>query len=110
MDASFYSTSAWRDLREQARSRDGNRCSVSRLLGGDCSGLLHVHHLDPLADPLDLDGLLTVCQRHHPKIEAVRRSVLNYRGGSSPCPHRHVTAEGRAQCERRRQRRLAPSA
>lgn len=109
----LYNSLRWRNARDAALARDGNRCVVARLLGGSCSEVLHAHHLQrpsSEADPLayDLDNLATVCSRHHPKWEAVRRAVLRGRGGEwRRCPHAHRTTEGRQQCERRLNREAA---
>lgn len=102
MDETFYSSTSWRQLRALARERDANRCTVARLLGGRCSGLLHVHHIDRDADWLDLDNTGTVCAAHHPKWEALRRSLVEQRQPRwRTCPHRHTSAEAKAICERR---------
>lgn len=106
MAASFdYTAPAWRALAAEARARDGARCSLGRFLGGECSDTLHAHHLIPVAeDPRqawDLNNVLTVCSRHHPQVEAVRRAVLHQRG-LRPCRHRHPYPQGREECLRRR--------
>lgn len=102
MEREFYSTRRWREVRAQARARDGDRCSVSRLLGGTCGGRLHVHHLDPDGDPVDLDNLLTVCQSCHPRLEALQRGIMEKRRREwRRCPHRHRYAHARLECERR---------
>lgn len=102
MEPDFYSTAAWQRLRQQARTRDGHRCTVSRLLGGDCSGLLHAHHIDPADDPLDLDNVACVCSHHHPRWESLRRGIMQRREREwKRCPHRHRYAQGRAECEKR---------
>lgn len=103
MSNMLYSTPAWDAVRSAALRRDGHRCSVARLLGGRCTLTLHVHHLQPIEDGgpmLDLDNLITVCARHHPKVEAVRRAILARREPRArSCRHRHVTPEARALCE-----------
>jgi hypothetical protein len=106
----FYTSLEWKLARERALARDGRRCSVARLLGGDCSATLHVHHLKPRKEhpelELDVDNLITTCSRHHPTLEAVRRLLLVVRlDVVPPCPHRHVYAAGREECERRRRQR-----
>ena len=105
MDATFYNSPEWRIVRELVRERDGRRCTVARLLGGSCRGLLHVHHIDPDADPLDPENLGSVCARHHPKWEALRRALVEPRWRR--CPHPHRTREARELCERRLNRQLA---
>lgn len=107
----FYTSPEWLAVREQALHRDGNRCSVARLIGGDCSATLHVHHLKPRSEypelALDLDNLLTVCSSHHPTLEAVRRLLLIVRLDTLPrCNHRHPYESGRRECERRRRDEL----
>lgn len=112
MSASLYSTALWQIARRRALKRDGNRCSVQRLLGGACTATLHVHHLVPVEDGGDLysqDNLVTACSRHHPMLEALRRHVLaEVRNPSVPrCPHQHRSAEARRICERRMARERA---
>jgi hypothetical protein len=102
MDKALYNSTSWRKLRARARERDANRCTVARLIGGECSGLLHVHHIDRDADPLDLSNVGTVCAAHHPRWEALRRALVEQRQPRwRRCPHRHRSAEAQAICERR---------
>lgn len=105
MAASLYSTALWRIARTRALSRDGSRCSVGRLLGGDCTATLHVHHLVPAGEGgarYDLDNLVTACSRHHPMLEALRRAVLARMNPERPrCPHEHRSPEARRLCEAR---------
>lgn len=102
MGASVYHTTAWAQARRAALARDGNRCTVSRLLGGDCHGALHVHHITPLASggTHTIDNLGTVCATHHPMWEALRRKLSTLRAPRR-CPHHHVHAEARRLCEQR---------
>lgn len=112
----IYDNAKWDRARRRARERDGNRCTVARLLGGECSGALDVHHLIPVSEggePFDLDNLGTACDSHHPVWEALRRRLV---GNLRPpeerptrCPHHHRSAESRRICEARmaRQRGLA---
>ncbi len=60
------SRSAWR---EQVLDRDDFRC---RLLGPDCSGRLHAHHVLPISrgGKEELGNGLTVCDWHHRWIHA----------------------------------------
>lgn len=106
-----YNSPAWRDVRARVLSRDGNRCTVARLLGGGCSGTLHVHHIEPINSGgarFDADNLAIVCSRHHPQWEALRRNMVRQRRPVwKRCPHRHVTRESRRQCEARLNRRPA---
>ena len=115
----LYDTTRWRLARTRALQRDGNRCTVSRLIGGDCTATLHVHHLVRPEDGgsrYALENLGTTCSAHHPMWEAVRRSVLaRVAANDDPpprCPHFHPTAEARRQCEARmaRRRRRAAAA
>lgn len=106
MSTYLYHSPAWRELRDAALARDGNRCTVARLLGGRCSPLLHAHHLVPVGEGgphlPDLDGVITTCARHHPRLHAVRRAVQNYREPEwKRCTHYHPYPGGRALCERR---------
>jgi len=111
----FYTSAEWLAAREVVLARDGSRCSVARLLGGRCRGVLHVNHILPRSErpdlALDPDNLGTACASHHPAWEALvralrRRPQLNL-AALPPCRHRHPYPEGRRQCERRRRRRLA---
>lgn len=107
---SIYDTLRWRATRARALRRDANSCTVSRLLGGDCSGVLHAHHIVPVAEggaPFDLDNVGTVCASHHPAWEALRRTLVSRRREPDPprCPHEHRTREARELCERRLARR-----
>lgn len=100
----FYNTSAWQQLRAEILERDRHRCTVANLLGGDCTALRHVHHIQPrsIRPDLELDpsNLMTVCSTHHPKLEAVRR-LLEDKRKPARCPHKHLTLDGRLQCEAR---------
>ena len=115
----LYSTALWRLVAQKAKRRDRSRCTVARLLGGDCRGLLHVHHIVPVSEggaALALDNLATVCASHHPKWESLRRAIMRQRGEVMQirCPHSHRSLEARLLCEarlrREAQRRLALSA
>lgn len=102
----LYDTLRWRELRARAIARDRSRCVVSRLLGGKCSGLLHVHHIEPVEErpdlAWDLDNLATACASHHGRWEALRRALVRERrSGFRRCPHRHTNRAGREACERR---------
>lgn len=111
----LYNSSRWRDeVRPAALERDGHRCTVSRLLGGPCTEgrPLHVHHIVPVDEggaPYDLDNVGTVCARHHPMWEALRRTLA--RRVNRPvvplarCRHQHRYRYGREECERRRRRK-----
>lgn len=104
--SSIYATQLWANVRAHVLARDGNRCTVSRLLGGRCSpGPLHAHHIEAVADggaAFDVDNVGTTCARHHPKWEALRRALVSQRGKDVPrCPHRHVNADARRICEAR---------
>jgi hypothetical protein len=108
---SFYTSPEWLAVREQALSRDANRCSVARLIGGDCSARLDVHHLQSLGErpdlALDLDNLLTVCSSHHPTLEAIRRVLRIIRLiDMPPCGHNHPYRQGRIDCENKRRAAL----
>jgi len=104
----------WDEIRERVLARDGHRCTVSRLLGGQCRGLLHVHHIIPRNEggPDHEDNLATVCARHHPIWERLRESVVHARPTRRwrRCPHEHRTREGREACERRLNRARQPVA
>lgn len=114
MDATletFLHSPEWYAARDLALERDGNRCSVGRLLGGPCSGVLHVNHIVPRSRrpelALDLDNLGTACASHHKTWEAFARYVRLLRAEElPPCRHVHPYREGRIQCERRRREAL----
>lgn len=113
----FLSSPEWLAARDRALVRDGKRCTVARLLGGECVGVLHVHHIQPRSErpdlALDLDNLGTSCASHHARWEALARALRLAAGVEvPPCPHRHPYASGRRACEERRRaaaeaRRLA---
>lgn len=91
-----------RDLdRRRWRALPRERCAVFELIGGECAGPIHRHHLMPVSEGGWEDGVtVQVCQRHHPMLEALARRVHNpplWRR----CRHRHRTLEAREQCERR---------
>lgn len=105
----IYNTPRWRATRARAIERDGGRCTVSRLLGGECSRRsLHVHHIVPLEDggaAYELDNVGTSCASHHAMWEALRRQLVRNLVAEAEaiprCPHRHATREARELCERR---------
>lgn len=116
MSSSIYNTLRWQLARARTISRDEGRCTVSRLLGGECSsGTPHVHHIRPVSEggaPYEETNLATVCPAHHPVWEALRRRLLAaeaHEDAAPRCSHFHRTAEARRQCEARmaRQRSLA---
>lgn len=104
MSDAIYDSLRWRRSRAAARARDRDACVVARLLGGDCSSVLHVHHLKTPDERPDLafeiNNLVTVCEKHHPELEAFRRFVAR-KTAWKKCPHKHVTGEARRQCEER---------
>jgi len=108
MTQPLYNSSLWRHVRAAALARDGGRCSVSRLLGGQCAaGPLHVHHIHAVEDGgprFDLDNLGTTCAAHHPMWEALRRYIVREaldQPQPRRCHHRHTSRHAREQCERR---------
>ena len=110
MEDGFYHSHDWLELAERVRVRDGHRCTVARLLGGRCSGTLHVHHLIPRSErpdlELDEDNCGTACASHHPLWEAVARTLRLLHGELPRCPHKHAYASGRRACEERRRRQM----
>lgn len=106
----FLDTLAWRLLSARVRARDGNRCTVASLLGGDCSSDLDVHHIEPRAErpalALEESNCATVCDAHHPQWEAVRLFLVKCRRPLPPCNHVHRYKAGREACDRRRAARL----
>lgn len=106
MANNLYSTVLWRVVRARALARDADTCTVARLFGGECSdGPLSVHHIVPVSEGgarLDLSNCGTVCRRHHPQWEALRRAIMARREPEwVTCPHEHRHADARAACERR---------
>jgi hypothetical protein len=105
METSLYHSREWRNLRARALDRDGHRCTIGRFLGTACAGPLHVDHLIPVTDggPAlpSLDGVTTVCQRHHPTRHAVRRAIIERRPSRRRCRHYHPYPQGREACEAR---------
>jgi 5-methylcytosine-specific restriction endonuclease McrA len=100
-------TDTWPAAREAAIERDGARCTVSLLIGGECSPTLHVHHVVPRSEggSDELENLLTACASHHPMLEALRRYVLAKRKPRR-CGHYHRYRMGREECERRMTERV----
>ncbi len=98
-----YDSPEWDAARARVLRRDANRCVLAWLLGGACSGPLHVHHVEPVEERPDLafhdDNLISACEAHHPTLDAFRRFVRAKRGRRR-CPHRHTNRAGREACER----------
>ena len=107
----FYTSPEWSAARDAALQRDGSRCTVARLIGGDCSHVLDVHHLVPRGEggaALDPDNLITLCHVHHPMVERLRRQLLRaHTPRRRRCRHEHRTTEARLICERRLNRLAA---
>lgn len=108
----IYSTPEWLDLSARAKARDGYRCTVARLLGGECSGTLHGHHLIPVSEGgpeiPDLDGVVTACAGHHRTLHALREFVVYRRAVEIPpcrCRGGHRYQVGRVECRKRRMAR-----
>lgn len=107
----FYSSPEWNDLREYVLARDARRCTVGRLLGGACSGTLHVHHIEPRSErpdlELDEDNCATACASHHPVWESLARAIRLIHGTELPrCKHQHVYESGRRACDEQRRRKM----
>lgn len=105
MATDVYGTARWRKTARLARKRDGG-CVIGRLTGTPCDDTLDGHHIIPLDEngaPYDVANVITLCHSHHPMLEAFRRRMLSV-PQRPRCPHRHVTAEARRQCEDRLQR------
>ena len=91
------------EIRERILARDGFRCS-GRFIGGECSAVLDVHHIRPREEGgTDEDSnLMTLCHRHHPMLEALRRAILKRKSSRwKHCHHHHPYPGGREECERR---------
>lgn len=96
---------AWQRFRIRVLARDGERCTIGRLLGGPCHPTLHVHHVIPVSEggaSFDIDNAVTACARHHPMLEALRQRLL---APTRRCSHRHPYPQGREACERRMRER-----
>lgn len=99
----------WDEARALAFERDGHRCVIGRLFGGECHPTLDAHHVTPIVDggaACDPANLVTLCHRHHPEIEALRKRIrpeLRLAG----CPHSHRYEHAAVECRMRRLRRLA---
>jgi len=92
MERTEYDKQSWRDL-----PRDGE-CIVAFLFGdsaGECHGRIDRHHVDP-PHPRSVQ----CCARHHPMLEAARRSLLK-KPERKRCTHFHPYPGGREECERR---------
>lgn len=106
MSSSLYHSLAWRRLRKRALKRDGNACTIARLFGGECSPILNIHHVVPVSDGgpeiPDLDGVLTTCAAHHPKLHQMRRNLHEkHEHPRRRCPHNHRYAWAKTECERK---------
>ena len=91
------------DIRDRVLARDGWRCS-GRFLGGECSAVLDVHHILPREEggTDEASNLMTLCHKHHPMLEAMRRAILKRRPLAwKTCPHHHPYPGGKEECERR---------
>jgi hypothetical protein len=97
----------WEDTRSRVLERDQHRCS-GRFLGGECSAVLDVHHIVPRSEEGtdEDDNLLTLCHRHHPMLESIRRAILSRRPLWKKCSHYHPYEQGRRLCEERLNRGL----
>jgi hypothetical protein len=95
MSTSIYHTSRWRGL-----PRTGP-CAAAELLGGECFGPIHRHHVHPVSLGGDPDGeTIMVCKRHHPMLEALARKIHGLPEWKR-CPHTHRSAAAREACEAR---------
>lgn len=107
---SFYNSLRWRVVAARAVSRDGGRCTVSRWLGGACTGPLHAHHIHAVAEggpAFDIENVGTACAAHHPMWESLRRHLVKRMLTPPPkCTHWHPTRQARELCERRMARRV----
>lgn len=82
------SSQRWKRVVEQAKRRDGHRCTYGlepgdrgarHYLGGRCpvTDGLDGHHRTPIEDggaPYDLANVRTVCRTHHARLEAEQRA------------------------------------
>lgn len=92
--ATSYFTARWRGLPR-------TRCQVAELLGGECAGPIHRHHVHPMSLGGDFDGeTVEACRRHHPMLEALARKIHGTPEWKH-CPHTHRTRAAREECEER---------
>ena len=65
----------WQEARLAALERDGYACTAADWDAEPCSpGPIHAHHIDPdTVDPYDVDGLISMCPRHHRLIHVLMR-------------------------------------
>ena len=92
----------WEDTRARIIERDRG-CS-GRFLGGQCSSVLDVHHILPVAEggTDSDDNLMALCHVHHPSLEAMRNAILKRRVPRwRRCHHRHLYPGAREARERR---------
>lgn len=87
------SSARWKKVVEQAKRRDGNRCTYGLERGdrgtrhypdGRCPVTegLDGHHRLPIEDggaPYDLENVRTVCRTHHARLESDTRAKLSGR-------------------------------
>lgn len=89
-----YYKSRWRKLPR-------SRCAAAELLGGECTGTIHRHHVHPMSLGGEIGGeTIEVCQKHHPMIEALARKIHGLPEWKR-CPHIHRSRESREACEQR---------
>ncbi|HSE46091.1 MAG TPA: hypothetical protein VLA89_12265 [Gemmatimonadales bacterium] len=92
-----YYTRRWRRLPR-------TRCEAAELLGGECAGPIHRHHVHPISLGGDPEGeSVEVCSRHHPMLEALARKIHGLPEWKR-CPHgpgAHRYPGAREDCERR---------
>lgn len=109
-DSDFYKSPEWLALRARVIDRDGSRCTVARLLGGRCSGTLHVHHIEPRSErpelELAIDNCATTCAGHHNTWESLQLFLRRSRREVPECRHVHPYPQGREACRRRRAREM----
>ena len=82
-------------------------CLLSDLLGDECAGPLHHHHVHPISEGGSVDGeTVVLCARHHSALHGLRRRLRGWRS----CPHKpgtHRYPGAKELCERQLNRQAA---
>jgi HNH endonuclease len=71
-------TESWDEIRHKVYERDGHRCVICGK-----KGKLHAHHIVPvkLSHDNSMTNLVTLCGKHHLKLEKIGFAILERGGG-----------------------------
>jgi HNH endonuclease len=71
-------TESWDEIRHKVYERDGHRCVICGK-----KGKLHAHHIVPvkLSHDNSMTNLVTLCSKHHLKLEKIGFAILERGGG-----------------------------